>query len=404
MKLWGLLLLLVSACQAQVFTQRGFVEMRGFFFPQTAPNDSGRAVGEAVLDYEASWKVTPSFRLTGEVEAQTDTHQQTERTLHLSWTDRDLRRTMFALRRLSASYAKGLFLVEAGKQVIRWGKADTLNPTDHFAPRDFLNVVRSEFLGVTAVRLTYGNQSNSLEAVAAPIFTPSRMPLLNQRWGGLPVDVAIVNQPTVYPGGTQLGGRWNHIGSSAEFSLSYFQGFNTLPLINGSLQLSPLPSLAVQRFYPRIRSYGADMAVPLPAVTFKAEAAYYDARTNAADRYLLWVAQLERQSGEWSFVGGYSGQVVTRATPTPSFDPDRGLTRAFLGRAGYTIDANRSFSMQAAIRQNGRGVWAKTEYTEAFRQHWRLTAGIAVIHGSTGDFFYPYRHNSYASLALRYSF
>lgn len=403
MKLWGLLLM-ASACQAQVFTQRGFVELRGFFYPQTAPNDSGRAVGETVLDYEASWNVTPSFRLTGEVEAQADTHQQIERTLHLSWTDRDLRRTMFAVRRLSASYAKGLFAVEAGKQVIRWGKADILNPTDHFAPRDFLNVVHNEFLGVTAVRLTYGNQSNSLEVVAAPIFTPSRMPLFNQRWGGLPAGVAIVNQPTAYPGGTQLGGRWNHIGSSAEFSLSYFQGFNTLPLINGSLQLSPLPTLAFQRFYPRIRSYGADMAVPLRAVTFKSEAAYYDSRTNAADRYLLWVAQLERQSGEWLFVGGYSGQVVTRATPTPGFDPDRGLTRAFLGRAGYTIDANRSFSMQAAIRQNGKGVWAKAEYTEAFRQHWRLTAGIAVIRGSTGDFFGPYRRNSYASLALRYSF
>jgi hypothetical protein len=49
-------------------------------------------------------------------------------------------------------------------------------------------------------------------------------------------------------------------------------------------------------------------------------------------------------------------------------------------------------------------VWAKAEYTEAFRQHWRLTAGIAVIRGSTGDFFGPYRRNSYASLALRYSF
>jgi hypothetical protein len=403
MRFWSLVWL-VSTCQAQVFTERGFVEMRGFFYPQTAPGDSGHAVAEWVLDYEATWRPIPSFRLRAEAEMQTDTHREAERRLHLSWLDRELQRPAFAVRGLSVSYSKGRLTLEGGKQLIRWGKADILNPTDHFAARDFLNVVRTEFLGTTAAHLTYGDQSNSLELVAAPVFIPSRMPLLNQRWGGVPPNISIVNQPTRYPGGTQLGGRWNHIGKAAEFSLSYFQGFHTLPLIEGQLLPQPVPAVAVQRFYPRLRSYGADLAVPLRAVGFKAEAAYYDSRTNAADRYLLWVAQLERQSGEWSFVGGYSGQVVTRATPIPSFDPDRGLTRAFLGRAGYTIDTNRSFSLQAAIRQNGHGVWVKAEYSEAFQQHWRLTAGIAVIRGSGDDFFSPYRRNSYASLALRYSF
>ncbi len=33
---------------------------------------------------------------------------------------------------------------------IRWGRADILNPTDRFAPRDFMNVIDPDFLPVLA--------------------------------------------------------------------------------------------------------------------------------------------------------------------------------------------------------------------------------------------------------------
>ena len=48
--------------------------------------------------------------------------------------------------------ARGRFTLDAGKQFIRWGKADIVNPTDRFAPKDFLNVVDAEFLAVTGLR------------------------------------------------------------------------------------------------------------------------------------------------------------------------------------------------------------------------------------------------------------
>ena len=59
------------------------------------------------------------------------------------------------------------------------------------------------------------------------------------------------------------------------------------------------------------------------------------------------------------------------------FAPDRGLTKTFLGRAGYTIDTNRSVALQTVVRQNGAGMYVKPEYTQAFGQHWRVTAGFA---------------------------
>ena len=50
----------------------------------------------------------------------------------------------------------------------------------------------------------------------------------------------------------------------------------------------------------------------------------------ATDEYVLYVAQVERQTGEWVFVGGYAGEVVTEARASLTFAPDRGLSRALV--------------------------------------------------------------------------
>ena len=316
----ALALIALSLAHSQTFTQRGYFETRTYIYPQAAPGDSGRVIAESVLHYETAWRPAAGLRLAGAIDAQTDSHRETQRSLHLSWLDRELQRPAFAVRRLSAAWSHGPLTIEVGRQLVRWGKADILNPTDRFAPRDFLNVVHTDFLPVTAARVTYGNQTDTIDFVAVPLFTPSRTPLLNQRWGVAPVAIPMVEQPPRLPGGTQTGARWNHIAAGAEFSLSIFDGFQHLPLVDVRLEAVPHPVVRLQRVFPRLRTYGADLAIPLPLVTLKTEAAYFDARSAAAARYALYVIQLERQSGEWTLVGGYAGQIVTRASAVPAFD------------------------------------------------------------------------------------
>jgi hypothetical protein len=241
-----------------------------------------------------------------------------------------------------------------------------------------------------------------VDLVFQPRFTPSRLPLFNQRWVVLP-DVAIRDAGARFPGGPQYGARWNHLGRGFEYSLSFFEGFNHLPLLDARIQPVPL-RVDLQRFYPQMRMYGADTALPLRWLTIKGEAAWFTSNTRQADEYLLYVIQLERQAGEWFFVGGYAGQAVTASRHTLDFAPDRGLARAFLARAGYTIDTNRSLALEAALRQNGKGLWTKLEYSHALGQHWRATAAFTLIRGSRDDFLGQYRRNSHAGLTLRYSF
>src|SRR5437763_9388030 len=270
------LILLAAVAAAQDFSQRGFLESTGLFFPQAAANDSSHAVGEWLFRYEASYKLAPGLKLSGGIDARTDTHRETERELGLSWWDRERRRPLLAVRRLSATYTRGKLTVEAGKQFIRWGKTDILNPTDRFAPRDFLNVVENEFLGVTGARATLQARAETFEAVWVPRFTPSRMPLFDQRWFAPSADagVLVVDAGAIFPHGAQTGVRWSHAGSGFETSVSFFNGFNHLPDIEPQVRPAFRPEIDLTRVYPAIRSYGADAAVPTRRFTIKAETAY----------------------------------------------------------------------------------------------------------------------------------
>ena len=389
---------------AQNFEQRGFFENRALVYPETAPNDGGYLVNETLLRWDASVKTGSWFKLSGSFEAQSDSHRQTEREWRVDADDRSIQRPAFSVRQLSATLHKGKVTAEIGRQFIRWGKTDILIPTDRFAPRDYLSsVVDSDFLGVTAARLTISGVRDSLDLVWQPWFTPSRTPLLNQRWTVLPPEangVPIVDAGARYPGGSQYGARWNHTGSGYEYSLCFFDGYNNLPLFDAKLDAR---GVGLQRFYPTLRLYGGDAAVPLSWLTVKGEAAYFTTSTPGAEEYVLYVIQLERMVKEWSFVGGYAGESVTQSATNPlAFAPDRGFARSFVGRAGLTIDVNRSLSLETAVR--AAGSFLRFEYSQALGQHWRVTPGAAWIRGDMTDFLGQYHRNSYLSLAVRYSF
>src|SRR5690348_2148938 len=88
---------------AQDFKQRGFLETSATLYPETAPNDSSHAISISLFRYEASYKVRPGLRFSGAIDSAFDTHQQVERSLHLDWQDRSLRRPALSLREFNAT-------------------------------------------------------------------------------------------------------------------------------------------------------------------------------------------------------------------------------------------------------------------------------------------------------------
>jgi len=185
--------------------------------------------------------------------------------------------------------------------------------------------------------------------------TPSRMPLLNQRWTVLPPEASsasIVDAGSRFPPRSQVGARWRHTGGRFEAGLMYFDGYNHHPGIEVRPPTAPGGPFVLTRVFPRIRTYGADFAIPTRWLTLKGEAAYFVSPTRAFAEYGLYVAEIERQVGEWVLTGGYAGEIVKSEEPLLAFDPERSLARSIIARAQYTVDPRRTITVEALGRQS----------------------------------------------------
>jgi hypothetical protein len=420
---WALALVAAAApAMAQTASQRGFVEGTGIVYFQPTPSDSRQLVGEALFRQEASWSPVEWLSLAGAFDGRAASDNRVDPGWAFDCADRGLKRPGLCVRRLSAGIRRGGLVLEGGKQFVRWGKADIYNPTDRFAPRDLLDVIDNEFLAVSAARLTYERGPDTIDLVWSPRFTPSRLPLSDGRWAlpepatiGVPSPGAsgtaspalpVVDLGAVYPSRPQAGVRWSRVASGYEYSLSAYDGFDHLPRFEAAVNPA-LGRVEITRAYPVMRMAGGDLVWPFRWFTVKAEGGYFWTSDNRTDDYLSYVVQLERQSGEWLFVGGYAGEVVTvqRSGAEPVLTSfERGMTKSFLGRALYTIDVNRSLSVEGAVRQDGRGYYAKGAYSQALARHWRATVRVDLIGGDAGDFLGQYRRNSSTRLAIRYSY
>jgi hypothetical protein len=410
----ALYLNLAATISAQTFTYRGFADLRGAAYPADAPHDSQNIVADLQVRGELFARPVPWLGLAVGVDGRANSYDQVDDRWQPDIGDRGALRPRVSVRRLSATVSRGPLTVDVGKQFIRWGKADILTPTDRFAPRDFMNVIDTDLLAVRGVRAVYATDATSVDAVWVPFFTPSRLPLLNQRWTVPPPGVELMSpgaeaETSDLPGRSQAGLRWSYTGGRLEYSVSFFDGLNHLPQFVPVVRQPPDSSggplvVELHKRHPALRTYGGDAAWPTALVTIKGEVALFTTSSPATDEYVLWVLQLERQSGEWLFVGGYAGEAVTRKNGASSFAPDRGTARTILGRASYTIDSNRSAALEGAVRQDGGGLYLKGEYSQARGQHWRTTATAVLIRGRPEDFLGQFRHNSHVTLGLRYSF
>ena len=407
MKFLVLVMLFAWPASAQQFSQSGYLETRLFGYPQEAKFDRALAVGEAQFHWEASWRMTPVVRLFGAVDANAVTHREASRKLEDGWSDRGLQRPLLSASRLGVAFRFDRFSVVAGKQLIRWGRTDLLSPVDRFAPRDYINVADDQLLAVQAVRLTERGSSHELDLVYAPRFTPSRAPLPGQRWVVLPGDVdpeiRFNDRGAGYPGGPQFGARFTHYLPRFEYSLTFYEGFQNLPVVGGGY--NPFTkAINYLRVYPKLRMAGADTAIPLDWLTLKAEAAYFASPNGDNDDYGQAVIQVERNAGEWFLTGGYAGEHVFKQVRPYRFAPDRGLTRAFLGHARRQLDERRNLELTAVVRSSGQGMLFRAAYSHNLSAHFSLTLSWTFLHGKEGDFLGNYSRNSQGGAWFRYGF
>ena len=406
----------------------GFLEQGGrIYYRRPNPSDTHAQAGarfqfwtKAAISNRLSWRGTWDFRL--------DTHHDVDRHRWLDVAQRGLRKPAGSLSEFYFDLRLNHLDLRLGKQTIRWGRADGFNPTDNLLPYDYVDTFSDERIAVPALKADAYWQNSRFELTYIPVFTPTRLPLLNQRWfPRLPgsgafsltpdappveVDLAYRDGEREFPpstwGSGQWGVRWNQLVPGAEFSLSYFDGFDDLAFFQPVAAFSPLPRpnllVTLNREYYRVRVVGADLASELGPFGMRGELAYFD-QTDPSNRdHLLFVIGLDRSWGDWFAIVQYAGQYLPGSSVPAAVFPDLGLRSTMLIRVERNLGPSRSLELQGAIRLLDGDFMVQPIYNIALSNRWRLKLGARFLAGPASGFLGQYRDSSSLDLQLRYTY
>jgi Protein of unknown function (DUF1302) len=178
-----------------------------------------------------------------------------------------------------------------GKQIVAWGRADGINPTDNLTPRNYvvlLPLEEDQRFGTTAIKLdTFLSQELTLTAFASSFFEPSMFPLPS---GAVSF---VTTRPAHSAPASEFALKLSKTGGEFDWSVSYFDGYSLLPSVTTAGSMYDL-------HYDRTGVFGADLARNFGHFGFRSEMAYAqpsdrDATDpNARNSRLFWVMGADR--------------------------------------------------------------------------------------------------------------
>lgn len=156
--------------------------------------------------------------------------------------------------------------VRFGPQVVAWGRADRINPTDNLTARDYTSpfaVDDAQRIGAPMLMVARDFGDAGRLSLIAKRFRPSKGPS-DQSESALPLRPA-------YGDKDEYALKFDHTGSALDWSLSYFNGLEKLR----SLQIERAGTrlAGVSRGYAKLEAFGADAATTVGAWGLRGEVA-----------------------------------------------------------------------------------------------------------------------------------
>lgn len=308
--------------------------------------------------------------------------------------------------------------VKLGRQLIVWGRADRLNPTDNITPRNYTWLTPEENdqrLGVLAASARYRWSGASLTLHYLP------QPLANV----LPIAPApgLAMRERAASGG-QGALKFDASGGQVDWSLSWFSGADINP--DSRLELAgPAPALVFE--HRRVHILGADAATVAGRYGLRAEAAYTwtgggpDAPL-VKKPFLYAVAGADRTFGEHLNLNLqlYFRRVAGWRDPRLLADPllrAVALQGAVMSNQGARSDRGLSVRLAdswlnetvqgelALVWSHTSSAWAlKPRLSWAIDDHWTATAGMDRYRGASETLFGQLRAASAAFVEIKRSF
>ena len=311
--------------------------------------------------------------------------------------------------------------VRAGRQIIAWGRADGVNPTDNLTGEDLTLLVPDDDdcrLGTTAVRASYYLGDVSVTALWLPEFRGLKFP-----FPAPPPGMTFERDVRDWPG-DQWAVRVEQTGRAVDWSASYFDGRDLYPDLGLDLGLDR-DTPRIRLTHHRVRVAGADMAANVGRFALRAEAAYVHTEDSSGvdpftkNPFVFVVVGGDRTFGEYFNLNVqylYRYILDFRALPD-GLSSTVASQQAILNSQTKRVQHGMSFraahkwlretlevECAAAAFFGPRGLDIRPKISYALNDHWKLLVGAEIFRGESSSVFGLLRPNTATYVEARWSF
>jgi hypothetical protein len=313
----------------------------------------------------------------------------------------------------------GALLARLGRQIVAWGRADRVNPTDSLSPRDFTLLVaddEEQRMGIDALQLRYALNSNLSISTLLARFEPHITPQ-----GSLPPNRVAAPVPEAVEWAVKL----DHVGAGVDWSVSYFNGYDRSARYQFDARNASGPVFRAD--FERTQTLGFDVAGAVGAWTLRAEAshswrqeacsacpAYQRTVSRAvlgADRDLMGTMNLNLQVFGIARTGFTSIGDVPAALRnvqaglnrlnTEYADQETGITLRLSDRL---LNDKLKWELGAVFDLTGASSLIKPRLTYAVNDQIKLSAGMDIYTGHTQTYFGALGKNALAFASVSFVF
>lgn len=307
-----------------------------------------------------------------------------------------------------------------GKQIIVWGKADKINPTDNLSPRDYTLLVPEDDdqrSGAYAAKVTYNFNYWSLTGIWLPEFRPNVLPTPH---------VSGISFSGIIPQGQGGGIKVEQSGKAIDWSVSYYNGFDLNPDL--SVDSVSGSGLNLRLDHHRVSVFGVDAATVVGRYALRAEAAYTHTEDSdglnpfVKNPHFHFVAGGDRTFFEYLNINlQYYARYVSRyQDPTAVSDP---ALRTVAIQAAVLINQFDRYQHGMSFRVSNKwmnetlegeiaGITSftrrdyvlKPKLIYSINDSWKGSLGANLFRGEDNSFYGRLKDNSSVFMEAKYSF
>ena len=335
----------------------------------------------------------------------------------------------------------GSFDFRLGKQIIAWGKADGINPTDNITPWDFSDFLdtEDERIGVVALKANNYIGNWSFEGILVPAFTPSILPSEKSRWfpafpkeipnpmyptAGSPILKASYeflnpNLPDEGLKNAQFAGKIASTISGWDFSVSYYSGRNDLPAFHQTQSINAdfnEVTIKLQRQYHRRRTLGGDFSTTFGKLGIRGEAAYNFTGDAAGkdpeidDPYFQYVIGMDRTFNDLISDNNlfvliqWIQEIPKNDVEYRKDDLNHIFRKSISGTFEYELGEFARLSLQGVYNIKSEDYYLRPNFSYNITDGVTLNIVGDILGGGSDSFFGSFRNNRRMQLKLKYNF